>query len=111
MAPEPRARLAQDGGGVVAVLASVGHALGSAPFLITSIGMDVAPFLILHGDKDSTVQYSQSEMLVEALKKASVEVTLKRIEGPAFNTPENRETIEALFDRHLRKAKQWSGWK
>ncbi len=78
---------------------------------INYVSKDAAPFLILHGDKDNTVPYGQSEMLVEALKKAGVEVTLKKIEGaghggPAFNTPENHKTIEEFFDRHLKKAKK-----
>jgi acetyl esterase/lipase len=78
---------------------------------ITYVGKDAAPFLILHGDQDKTVPYSQSELLAEALQRAGVEVTLKKIEGtghggPAFNSPENRKLIEQFFDRHLKKEKK-----
>jgi acetyl esterase/lipase len=72
---------------------------------------NAAPFLILHGDKDNTVPYNQSELLVEALKKAGVEVTLKKVEGAGhggrdFNSPENRKLIEDFFDRHLKQMKK-----
>jgi acetyl esterase/lipase len=78
---------------------------------ITYAGKDAAPFLILHGDKDNTVPYSQSELLVDALKKAGVEVTLKKIEGAGhggrdFSNPENRKLIEEFFDRHLKPARK-----
>jgi acetyl esterase/lipase len=79
---------------------------------ITYVGKDAAPFLILHGDKDNTVPYyGQSELLAEALKRASVEVTLKKVEGaghggPAFYSPENRKLIEAFFDKHLKKPRK-----
>lgn len=72
---------------------------------------DAAPFLILHGDKGHTVPYSQSELLTEALKKAGVEVTVRKVEGaghggPAFRSSENRKAIEDFFDRHLKRAKK-----
>lgn len=78
---------------------------------ITYVNKDAAPFLILHGDKDHTVPYSQSELLAEALKKAGVEVTVRKVEGaghggPAFNSPDNRKAIEDFFNRHLKRAKK-----
>jgi acetyl esterase/lipase len=78
---------------------------------ITYVGRDAAPFLILHGDKDRTVPVSQSEQLAEALKKAGVEVTLRKVEGaghggPAFSAQDNQKAAEAFFDRHLKKAKK-----
>jgi len=78
---------------------------------IAYVGKDAAPFLILHGDKDNTVPYGQSELLAEALHRAGVEVTLKKLEGaghggPAFNSPENRRLIEKFFDKHLKKEKK-----
>jgi acetyl esterase/lipase len=67
---------------------------------------DSAPFLILHGDKDSLVPLQQSEELEAALQKAGVESTLKVIPGaghggPGFGTPENRNLIKDFFERHL----------
>jgi dipeptidyl aminopeptidase/acylaminoacyl peptidase len=77
---------------------------------ITYVTKDTAPFLILHGDQDKTVPYSQSELLAEALKKAGVEVRLVKVEGaghggPQFNTPENRKLVEEFFDKHLKAKK------
>jgi acetyl esterase/lipase len=79
---------------------------------IAYVTKDAAPFLILHGDQDKTVPYSQSELLAAALKKAGVEVTLTKVEGAGhggaqFNTPDNRKLIEEFFDKHLKaKAKK-----
>jgi acetyl esterase/lipase len=77
---------------------------------ITYVTKDAAPFLILHGDQDKTVPYSQSELLAEALKKAGVEVRLVKVEGAGhggaqFNAPENRKLIEEFFDKHLKAKK------
>lgn len=47
----------------------------------TYVSKDDPPFSIVHGDVDSTVIYSQSELLEAALKKAGVEVKLHKIEG------------------------------
>jgi acetyl esterase/lipase len=81
---------------------------------ITYVTRDDAPFLILHGDKDPTVPYNQSELLAEALKKAGVEVTLRRVAGAGhggkdFNSPENRRLMEEFFDRHLKAARPAKG--
>lgn len=78
---------------------------------ITYIGRDAAPFLIMHGDQDNTVPTGQSEELVEALKKAGVEVNLVLVKGnghggPGFNSPENHKLIEEFFDRHLGKRQE-----
>ncbi len=74
---------------------------------ITYVSKDDPPFLILHGDKDTLVPLSQSELLADALKKAGAEVTLRVIRGaghggPAFFTPENRRLVEEFFAKHLR---------
>jgi dipeptidyl aminopeptidase/acylaminoacyl peptidase len=57
------------------------------------------------------VPIGQSELLEAALKKAGVEVMLKRVAGaghggPAFASAENRKLIEEFFARHLKKAKK-----
>jgi acetyl esterase/lipase len=75
---------------------------------VTYVSKESAPFLILHGDKDPTVPYSQSEMLEEALKKAGVEVTLVNVKGAGhggkeFQTEENRKRIADFFEKHLKK--------
>ena len=66
-----------------------------------------APFLILHGDKDTTVPLSQSQALDAALKRAGVESTLVVLpgaghNGPAFSRPELTERMLAFFDKHLK---------
>jgi acetyl esterase/lipase len=75
---------------------------------VTHVTKDAPPFLIMHGDKDNTVPYAQSEELAEALKKAGVDVTLKKVEGaghggPDFLNEENRKLIEEFLDKHLKK--------
>jgi dipeptidyl aminopeptidase/acylaminoacyl peptidase len=75
---------------------------------ITYVGKDAPPFLIMHGDRDNTVPFGQSELLAAALKKAGVEVTLRPVKGaghggPAFSSPENRKLVEEFFDKHLKK--------
>jgi acetyl esterase/lipase len=82
-------------------------ALRASP--VTYVSKDSAPFLIMHGDKDPTVPFQQSEELADALKKAGVEVTFKPIAGaghggPGFNTAESLEMIIAFFDKHLKGA-------
>jgi dipeptidyl aminopeptidase/acylaminoacyl peptidase len=72
------------------------------------VDKDSAPLLIVHGDKDPLVPLSQSEAMVEAMKKAGVEAKLVVIKGgghgaPGFDTPENRKLIEEFFARHLGK--------
>ena len=47
----------------------------------TYVTKDDPPFSIMHGDRDSAVVYSQSEILEAALKKAQVEVVLHKIKG------------------------------
>lgn len=66
-----------------------------------------APFLILHGDKDTTVPLSQSQLLDAALKKAGVESTLIVVpggghNGPAFSRPELTAQTLAFFDKHMK---------
>lgn len=71
---------------------------------------DDPPFLVIHGEADSMVPITQSELLVSELNDAGVEVSFYRLPGighgyagsgqevdPAFLNP----TL-AFFDRHLR---------
>jgi acetyl esterase/lipase len=75
---------------------------------VSYVSKNTAPFLIMHGDKDTTVPIGQSELLAAALKKAGVKVTYQVIEGgghggAGFSSPENRKRVEAFFQEHLRK--------
>ncbi|MCM8530588.1 MAG: alpha/beta hydrolase [Lentisphaeraceae bacterium] len=67
---------------------------------ITYITKDDPPFSILHGDKDTTVIYNQSELLEAALKKYGVEVVLHKIEGQGhgFKGESNKKTMNMAID-------------
>ncbi len=72
------------------------------------VAKNAAPFLIMHGDKDTLVPLAQSKTLDEALKKAGVESTLVVIEGnghggPGFSSPENIQKIQDFLDKHLKQ--------
>jgi acetyl esterase/lipase len=77
---------------------------------------DAAPFLIVHGDKDTTVPIAHSEKLADALKKAGVSVELITVKGgghgmtaPAGEPPAEPDrnaldaAVLAFFDKHLKK--------
>lgn len=77
---------------------------------INYVSKDDAPMLLVHGDADRTVPFSQSEMMEAALRKMSVPVKLIRIEGgdhgPTFtgakNPPDYKAAMVNWFDEHLR---------
>ncbi len=74
---------------------------------VTYVDKGDPPFLIVHGDKDPAVPYSQSTLLEEALKKANVPVELVTIKGgghggPGFFAPPKRKQVEEFFSKHLR---------
>lgn len=75
---------------------------------VNYVTADDPPFLIMHGDKDPLVPLRYSERLTAALKKAGVEVTFHVVQGaghggPAFDTREHQELVDAFWDRHLKK--------
>jgi len=78
---------------------------------INYVSSETAPFLLIHGDKDRTVPFQQSELMEAALKKAGVPVKLIVIEGgdhgPTFpgavNPPDYKAEMVKWFDVHLRK--------
>ncbi|HUT33488.1 MAG TPA: alpha/beta hydrolase [Planctomycetota bacterium] len=75
---------------------------------ITYVTKDAPPFLIAHGEKDTLVPINQSEMLLEAIKKAGVEVTFEVIKGGGHGgaTPAQEERllrlVTSFFDKHLK---------
>ncbi len=74
---------------------------------ITFISGDEPPFLIMHGDRDSLVPVSQSELLANALKKAGTQVEFKILPGKGhetFSDAESLRQVEKFFDRTLRSA-------
>ncbi len=72
---------------------------------ITHITKDAAAFLIVHGDKDTTVPLSQSELLETALKKAGVPVTLYVAEGRGhgISGADVDKKVREFFDKQLKK--------
>jgi acetyl esterase/lipase len=73
----------------------------------THVTKDDAPFLILHGDKDTLVPLGQSESLHAALKKEGVESELVVVKGAGhggagFASKENADKINAFLDKHLK---------
>jgi acetyl esterase/lipase len=74
---------------------------------ITHIDGCAAPFLIIHGDADPLVPYGQSILLVEALKRQSIPVTLHTIVGGGhggFDTPSIPLLIDAFLQRTFSRA-------
>ena len=68
---------------------------------------DDAPFLIMHGDRDPTVPYHQSQLLFDALKQAGASVHLHTIHGAGhggagFNGRDTGEMVGAFFDERLK---------
>jgi acetyl esterase/lipase len=78
---------------------------------VTYITPDDPPFLLMHGDQDEQVNYSQSEEMESRLKAAGVTVKLLRItgaaHGPTFpgavNPPDYLGEMVRWFDTYLRK--------
>jgi len=76
---------------------------------VTHITPDDPPFLLMHGDKDAQVNFSQSEEMEAKLKSAGVPVKFLRIvgagHGPTFpgavNPPDYLAELVRWFDEHL----------
>lgn len=76
---------------------------------ISHVTADDPPFLLMHGDKDAQVSFSQSEQMEARLKAAGVTVRLLRIpgagHGPTFpgavNPPDYLQELTNWFDQHL----------
>lgn len=68
---------------------------------VTYVSHDAPPFLIMHGDRDRTVPFNQSELLAMALKKAGVEVTFVPMKGAGhgFNGPEAITPVQDFLKR------------
>ena len=78
---------------------------------VTHISPDDPPFLLMHGDKDESVDFAQSEEMLGKLKAAGVMVKLLRIpggaHGPTFpgavNPPDYLGEMVRWFDAYLKK--------
>ncbi|NLF38413.1 alpha/beta hydrolase [bacterium] len=72
---------------------------------ITHITRDAAPFLIVHGDKDTVVPMEQSVLLYDALKQAGVPAALHIERGAEhwLESPGITMLVNAFFDRYVGK--------
>ena len=78
---------------------------------VTYVSPDDPPVLLIHGDQDSVVPYSQSEILAEATRAVGIETHLIRMpgggHGPSIvagpDAPNFLDPLVAWFDRHLKK--------
>lgn len=91
-------------GGIVADLPEKARAVSS----LHQVTKDDVPFLILHGDADTSVPLDQSQRLHAALQAAGVESTLKVLPGAghggkAFDSEESRALIRSFLAKHLRR--------
>ncbi len=72
---------------------------------ISYVTKDDPPFLIVHGDKDPLVPHNQSEILLDALKKAGAEASLYTVKGGGhggFKDPQVDILVTEFFCKHLR---------
>src|SRR5262249_7907637 len=72
---------------------------------LTYVTRDCPPFLIVHGDKDTTVPHSQGQLLHDALKKVGVEVTLLTIRGGDHASPNMvaKTSVNEFFNMHFKR--------
>ncbi len=74
---------------------------------ITYVDKNDPPFLIMHGDKDTTVPINQSEGLFEALKKAGVSAHFHTIQGAGhgigFAGKNIDDMVRGFFDARLKQ--------
>ncbi len=89
-------------GGLVTTHESLARRASPADFVTCAS----APFLILHGSRDTLVPLQQSQELNDALRKVGVESTLTIVPGaghggPAFFVPGNLKMIIDFLGRHL----------
>lgn len=75
---------------------------------VSKVTPDAPPFLLIHGTKDSTVPFSQSEELYDALEAAGCDVTLLALDGAEhadlmFFQNEVWQQIIAFLNGHYNK--------
>ena len=78
-------------------------AIAASP--ITYVSKDDPPFLIIHGENDSTAPVSLTQSFFAALKAAGVDATLEIATGRGHGVggPKFQPMIKMFFDKHLRK--------
>ena len=81
------------------------NAVAASP--VTYITKDDPPFLIIHGEEDTTVPVSQSRLFADALRAAGVPTILDAVprRGHGTGGPRFEPMITSFFDKYL-KGKQ-----
>jgi len=73
---------------------------------ITYVDKNSAPFFIVHGSNDETVDVNQSKWFYEALKKVDIQVDLTILSFLGHNTFQGgintTPMVQAFFDKHLK---------
>ena len=75
---------------------------------ITYVTKDCPPFLIVHGDNDPIVPYTQSVLFTATLEQAGVPVTFYTVKGArhgGFHDPQVPVLTSAFFAKYLKPAK------
>jgi acetyl esterase/lipase len=75
---------------------------------ISYVTKDCPPFLIVHGDQDPIVPYTQSVLMTAALQKAGVPVTFYTVKGAkhgGFRDPQVPVLTSAFFARYLKSGR------
>lgn len=72
---------------------------------LSYVKKDSPPFFIVHGNKDTTVPYSQGELLRDALKKAGVEVAFHTVPGGNHGSVHQQDKIvvKEFFDKRFKE--------
>ena len=90
-------------GGIPSKLAEKANA--ASPRWRISADVDIPPVLVIHGDRDRTVHFTQSMALVEALQAANKDVTFIKVlgadHGPGIWSRERLAMIAEFFHAHL----------
>jgi acetyl esterase/lipase len=76
---------------------------------IAYITEQAPPFLIMHADNDPLVPFNQSQLLLNALRKAKIEASLIAVHGgghggPLFNSPKTLEQVRTFFEKKLNRS-------
>jgi len=71
------------------------------------ISRDDAPFLIVHGDRDTVVPLDQSRLLFEALRENGISAELRVVSGgehggKAFESRELEQSMIAFYDKFIK---------
>lgn len=79
---------------------------------VTYVSADDPPMLVVHGRKDKTVLFDQSERIVKAYQDMGLSVKLLAIDegghgGKEFYQGENRKTAVDFFEQNLKPSEQY----